>query len=431
MITIAICGCGSRGLYAYTQYQKQFPDKMKVVAGADIRPERLALLREIYGVPENMCFDSDIELLRQPRLADAMLIATMDRQHVDEAIAALDKGYHLILEKPISPELSECLRLYDKVQETDRFIAVGHVLRYSDFYVAIKELIDGGKLGKVRTINMTENVGYWHQAHSFVRGNWRNSVESSPMILQKSCHDMDMMRWLAGSRCLRVQSFGSLDYFTAEHAPEGSAERCLECPYHESCRYSAERIYILDERTGVRKNGDSWPANVVVPEPTEEKLREELKTSPYGRCVFRCDNDVVDHQIVNCEFEGQIYGAFTMCAFTTANYRTIKITGTEGELTGDLDEMKLYLTPLGGETECIDLMAEEEEFTGHGGGDEGLSKEFCELLEGEIQTAKTSVEESIESHVMALAAEESRLYGGVTIELDTFMKGERDVKLSD
>ena len=199
-ITFAICGCGSRGLEAYATYQKHHPEQMKIVAGADNRPGRLALLREWYGVEESMCFASDEELLAQPKLADVMLIATQDRQHVPAALKALDKGYHVLLEKPISPELSECRQLLEKARETGKLVVVCHVLRYTKFYAALEELVRRGDIGKLETIDAVEHVGYWHYAHSFVRGNWRRTDETSPMILAKSCHDMDILRWLAGGR---------------------------------------------------------------------------------------------------------------------------------------------------------------------------------------------------------------------------------------
>ena len=220
-VTFAICGCGSRGLDAYASYQKVHPGKMKIIAGADSRPERLEALRAEYDVPEKNLFSSGEEMLRRPRLADVMIIATQDRQHVAQALLALEKGYHLLLEKPISPDLEECRRLQKKAHEAGRAVVVCHVLRYTRFYAALEAILRRGEIGKIQTIDAVEHVAYWHHAHSYVRGNWRRSDESSPMILAKSCHDMDILRWLAGEPCLKVQSFGSLDYFRAERAPEG------------------------------------------------------------------------------------------------------------------------------------------------------------------------------------------------------------------
>ena len=420
-VTFAICGCGARGLEAYAPYQEQHPEQMKVVAGADTRPERLAMLRRRFGVPEERCFASDEALLAQPRLADVMIVATQDRQHVANALAALDKGYHVLLEKPISPSLEECRALQRKARETGKAVVVCHVLRYTRFYAALEDILRRGEIGRIETIDAMEHVAYWHQAHSFVRGNWRRSDETSPMILAKSCHDMDILRWLAGEPCLRVQSFGSLDFFTAGNAPAGAAERCLDgCRCKESCPYDAEKIYITDPRTGIRGRGAGWPCGVLVSEPDEEKIRAALRTGPYGRCVFHCDNDVVDHQTVNLEFANHIHATFTMTAFTQDCHRTIKVTGTMGEVEGDMEKNVLHLRRFGKPEEVIDLREEGGAYSGHGGGDFGLMEQFCRLIAQGGADALTGVDASVESHVMALAAEASRLDGGRTITLSEF-----------
>ena len=420
-VTFAICGCGDRGLDAYAPYQLTHPEEMKVVAGADVRPERLELLQKRFGVPAGMCFPSDEALLAQPKLADVMIVSTLDRQHVSAALKALDKGYHILLEKPISPDLEQCRALQKKAHETGRAVVVCHVLRYTRFYAALEDLMRRGEVGRIETIDAIEHVAYWHQAHSFVRGNWRNSSETSPMILQKSCHDMDILRWLAGEPCLRVQSFGSLDYFTADNAPEGAAPRCLDvCACKEDCPFDAEKIYITDPRTGIRGRGKGWPCAVLASDPDEDKIWEALRTGPYGRCVFHCDNNVVDHQTVNLEFANHIHATFTMTAFTQDCHRTTKITGTRGEIQGDMEENVLYLRRFGQPEEVIDLHQEEGTYSGHGGGDFGLMADFCRLMaEGGAQSL-TGVDASVESHVMALAAEASRLDGGRTITLSEF-----------
>ncbi len=423
MITVSICGCGSRGLFAYATYAKLHPEKMKVVAGADIRPERLEMLREMYDVPEERCFSSDDEMLSLPKLSDAMIISTQDRRHVYDALRALQLGYDLILEKPISPELSDILALQDKVHETGRTVVVCHVLRYTPFYSALKEILDSGEIGRIITIDATENVGYYHFAHSFVRGNWRRVDETSPMILAKCCHDMDYLRWFADSPCESVSSHGGLGVFTASAAPSGAGTRCtVDCPaeIRARCPYDAEKIYITGSR-GFRKNGDNWPQNVVVSEPTEEKLREALKTSPYGRCVYRCDNDVYDHQTVLMKFENGIEATFTTSAFSEEIYRTIKITGTEGELYGLLEKDSITVKRFGEPEKLIDLSQKKGEFRGHGGGDAGLAADFIRVL-SEGGTALTSVDASVDSHVMALAAEASAEQGGIRILLSEFLK---------
>ncbi len=420
-VTFAICGCGARGLEAYAPYQLTHPEEMKVVAGADVRPERLELLQKRFGVPAGMCFPSDEALLAQPKLADVMIVSTQDRQHVSAALKALDKGYHILLEKPISPDLGQCRALQEKARETGRAVVVCHVLRYTKFYAVLEDLLRRGEIGKIETIDAIEHVAYWHQAHSFVRGNWRNSSETSPMILQKSCHDMDILRWLAGAPCLKVQSFGSLDYFKAENAPQGAAPRCLDgCACKDACPYDAEKIYVTDPRTGIRGRGKGWPCAVLASEPDEDKIYAALRTGPYGRCVFHCDNNVVDHQTVNLEFEGNIHATFTMTAFTQDCRRTIKVTGTLGEIEGDMAKNALTLRRFGRPEETFDLNEEGGQFSGHGGGDFGLMASFCRLIARGGGAGLTGVDASVESHVMALAAEASRLDGGRTIALAGF-----------
>ena len=241
------------------------------------------------------------------------------------------------------------------------------------------------------------------------------------MILAKSCHDMDILRWLAGEKCLKVQSFGALDYFHAGCAPEGAAQRCLDgCPHKETCPYDAEKIYITNPQTGIRRGKAGWPCTVVASEPTEEKLYAALRTGPYGRCVFHCDNDVVDHQTVNLEFANHIHATFTMTAFTNQVCRTIRVTGTQGEITGDMDKKTLIVRRFGQPEEVIDLSGTANNLAGHGGGDGGLMDHLYELISSGGTEGLTSVDASVESHVMALAAEASRLAGGQTITLADF-----------
>ena len=419
-VTFAICGCGNRGLETYAAYQDTHPEQMKVVAGADCRPERLAMLQERFGVPAENCFASDEELFARPRLADVLVIATQDRQHVEQAVKALDKGYHLLLEKPISPSLTQCRLLLEKAREARRAVVVCHVLRYTGFYAELESILRRGEIGKLETLEAAENVAYWHYAHSFVRGNWRRSDETSPIILAKSCHDMDILRWLAGGRCLKVQSFGGLDYFRPECAPEGAAARCLDgCGCKDACPYDAEKIYITSVHSGVRSVGKVWPCRVVAEDPTEENLYRALRTGPYGRCVFHCDNDVADHQTVNLEFENGVQAVFTLTAFTERCHRTIKATGTLGEVQGDISQGRLVLRRFGRPEEVIDLGGSSGN-TGHGGGDAGLMDRLCRSIAGEASGCLTDIEASVESHVMALAAEASRLAGGKTIRLSDF-----------
>ena len=274
-ITAVVLGAGSRG-WTYSSYAGAYPEALQIVAVAEPRTDRRTMLAEELNIPEAAQYASWQELLSQPRMADCAFVCTLDDDHTEPAIRAMELGYHVLLEKPMSNTEAECRRIVETANRTGRTLAVCHVLRYTPFYMTLKHLIDQGEIGEVTVINQIENVGYWHQAHSFVRGNWRNTAETSPMLLQKSCHDMDILLWLMGKRCERVQSFGSLRHFTPEHAPEGAPERCLNgCPHGDHCPYYAPRLYMDMNRTG-------WPVDVITTDLSEEGRRKALEEGPYG-----------------------------------------------------------------------------------------------------------------------------------------------------
>lgn len=419
IVRIAIAGVGSRGKNAYGLELLNMKDRAKVVAVADIDPERLALAGDAHGVPKEMRFPSAEAMLAMPKLADAMLVCTQDRQHVPHAVAALKKGYDVMMEKPISPKLEDLQEITKVARENGRRVVVCHVLRYTPFFQTIKKTIDSGVLGEVVSIQALENVRYWHQAHSFVRGNWRREEDTSPMILAKCCHDLDYLVWLCGKKCERVSSYGSLMYFKKSNAPEGAALRCTQgCKAKESCPYDAEKIYLTNKDTGILCGNVEWPIDVLAENPTEEKIRHAIETGPYGRCVFHCDNDVVDHQIVNMQMEGGASLSLTMSAFTSIGGRTIKVMGALGDLWGDMHENKIKIGVFGKEPQVIDLGKEEKDFAGHGGGDRLLMEQFVDLMQGKKPDGTiTTLETSVESHLVALAAEKSRLENGESIEI--------------
>ncbi len=420
--TVVIAGAGSRGRLTYAPYSKQFPGEMKLVAAAEKIPERLREIRQDYGLSEEQCFSTVEEMFAQPKMADMAFICTQDADHVRHACLALEKGYDLLLEKPVAGDVDACRKLLEKAEELGRSVTVCHVLRYAPFYQKLKSILEEGVLGQIISIQASENVGYWHQAHSFVRGNWRNSGETSPMILQKSCHDMDLLVWLTDSRCKRISSMGSRSHFREENAPEGAPRYCMEgCPVKEQCPYDAEKIYITDEVTGYDAKGAGWLQNAVMVQPTREGLLETLRTSPYGRCVYRCDNDVVDNQSITMEMENGVTVGFHMCGLNRNNYRAIHIMGTKGDITGNLEEELLVLHQFGGKEETLRIDARETA-SGHSGGDFGMLHDMFEAR-SQGRATLTSLRQSLESHYMALAAEQSRLSGGAMIDLREFAGG--------
>lgn len=422
-VTVAIAGLGGRGAGTYAAMQEKLADKMKIVALADPVEEKLAAAAEKYGVGADMCFATAEEMLERERLADVLFLCTMDKQHHDQAIAAMEKGYDLLLEKPISPDAAECIHIADTAARLGRQVSVCHVLRYTPFYSAVKAQIDSGALGDIVSVQATEQVGFWHQTHSFVRGNWRNSDETSPMILQKSCHDMDILLWLIGKRCVSVSSVGSLTEFRADRAPAGAGERCTDCPIESECIFSALNFYT----TNLKNGNTGWPVDIVMMNPTDEGLREKLKTSPYGRCVYRCDNNVVDHQAVQLLMEDGATVSFVMAAFNPGG-RDIRIMGTRGMLEGVMNTGKITVRRFEGtggyKTEEIDSNAGAGDLSGHGGGDIRLVSDFLDIVSGEKTEggALTSVDRSVESHLVAMAAEKSRVMDGALINMADFEK---------
>ena len=398
-ITAVVLGAGSRGSI-YAGYAKEHPEELKIIAIAEPRKDRLDALAEEVGVPETHRFRHWKDLLALPKMADCAFICTLDDDHIMPALQAMELGYHLLLEKPMSNKEEECRLIAQTARKTQRTLAVCHVLRYTPFYMTLKALIDQGRIGQVTTINQIENVGYWHQAHSFVRGNWRNSKETSPMLLQKSCHDMDIILWLMGSRCTRVQSFGSLRHFTPENAPEGAANRCTDgCPHVDTCPYSAPKLYLDMERTG-------WPVDVITTDLSLEGRRKALEEGPYGRCVYACDNDVVDRQVVNLEFENDAVATFTMTGLSADFFRELKIFGTEGQIRANMGTKEIVLHRFGEAPETIPVDMGLEA-SGHGGGDYGIMADFLRILR-EGGESRSSAEASLQSHLICFAAERSR-----------------------
>lgn len=427
-IKIALAGLGNRGKDMYAKSAKVFPDKVEIAAIADINPKKVQMVAEEYHIPAERCFSSVEEMLEQEKLADVMIITTQDQQHVGHAIPALQKGYHILLEKPISPDLNECRRIVNVARECNRKVVVCHVLRYTPVYRKVKEILDSGVLGDIVSINASENVGWYHTAHSFVRGNWRSAEETSPMILAKCCHDMDLYLWLANKTCKSLSSFGSTYLFKKENAPEGCAARCMEgCKVKKECPYDAEAIYLDNERIGIRNGHNGWPVSVLTEVPTIESVTKALKEGPYGRCVYHCDNTVVDHQVVNLNMTDGSTMSFAMNGHTADFARHAQFCGTKGEMKvtmgdwkveNDMIETMIFGPQL--KREVIRAVELSDDFSGHGGGDLEMVEEFVDILLGNRSDSPsiTSLERSVESHYCALAAEQSRLQGGKVIELD-------------
>jgi len=410
-VDVVVLGAGGRGFHAYGQWILDHPDLMRVVAVAEPDPARRERFARAHHLPADRVFVDHHALFARGRLAQGLINATMDRQHVETTLGALAVGYDVLLEKPMATTPQECVRLVRAAESAGQMLHICHVMRYSPFYATLFDVLRSGVVGEVMTVDHRENVAFWHQAHSFVRGNWGNSERSAPMILTKSCHDMDALLWLLGRRVVKLSSFGALTHFRPEQAPQGAPERCTDgCPHWDSCPYYAPRLYLRDER--------GWPVSAVAMDLSYEGRTAALRNGPYGRCVYHCDNDVVDHMTVNMLFEGDLTVTFTMHAFSHENCRTMRYDGTKASLRGhgEKEVLTLYDFRTMGEREIPIGQAEG----GHGGGDAGLMTAFANSLNGGREGLRTSARESLESHLMAFAAEESRSKGGQVIDMGEY-----------
>ncbi|QQL44530.1 Gfo/Idh/MocA family protein [Sulfuriroseicoccus oceanibius] len=417
-LTIATVGCGSRAL-TYMKLAASRPEQFQIVAAADPIPERVAAAKEISQNPEFRSFDSADALLAEPKLADILIIGTQDNYHYGPAKTALLKDYHLLLEKPATQDLETTEELAAIATERGLKVVLCFVLRYTAVYRKIKEIVDSGRLGDIISLRASEGVGAFHQVHSFVRGHWAKSQESTPMIVAKCSHDMDIIAWIMGEKCKRVSSFGNLTHFHAGNRPEGSPDLCTDGDneHKKNCPYCALRY--LDE------DMEGW-LKMVYPDPEgihdKEAVLEWLKNSPWARNPYACDNDVVDHQVVNMEFVNGTTAALTMTAFDQG--RSIEIYGTKASLRGG-DANKLHFGKdivirdhISGEIEEIEIKVPEkgEEGYGHGGGDFGLIDSLYQIITENSDSASL-IENSVEGHRIAFAAEASRLSGGTPVNL--------------
>lgn len=408
-VRLIIIGAGDRGT-VYASYAKEHPERVKIVGVAEPREFYRKKMMEEHEIPEVSAFSDWEDLIKEQKFADAVVIATQDHMHKEPTIKFAKKGYHILLEKPMAPDEKGCKEITKAVKGSKIIFAVGHVLRYTRYTKKLKEILDSGRIGDVVSLQRLEPVGYWHQAHSFVRGNWRKESDSSFMLLTKSCHDLDWIRYIMGKKCRTVSSFGSLTHFKKEQKPKNAGDNCLECAYETLCPYSAKRIYL----DFLKRGNTGWPVSVLTSETTRGGIIRAIREGPYGRCVYECDNDVVDHQVVNMEFEGGETASFTMTAFTKARQRETRIFGTRGEIYGNGTKIQIYEF-LTGKSEIIDTSAKDPAtLSDHGGGDYGLIHAFIEAVaEDDPSKILSGPEETLETHLMTFAAEKSRVDGKV------------------
>lgn len=417
-LKVILMGAGKRGI-AYADIMAGMPEQFEVIAVAEPIDSRREYIKNLHHIPDNMCFTDYKPLLELGKIADMAVISTMDRDHFEPAMKAISLKYDLLLEKPICPTAEECVAINRAANENGVRVVICTVLRYAPVFTEVKQIIDSGKIGEIVSINHEECVGFMHYSHSFVRGNWGNSDSSSGMLLQKSCHDIDLLQWLIGKKCLKVQSFGSLTHFIRENAPEGSTEYCIDgCPHAENCRFNAVKVYLEDKNDWLRVTSTKLAA------PTDEDVERTIRTTQYGKCVYKCDNNIVDHQTVNMLFEDDVTVTFSMNPFNDTG-RNMHIMGTKGSLlirTRPDKPSFHYDFPSETVTELNFSGGDDSIVGGHGGGDQGIIKTlYSYLTKGENTGNVPTIEESYYNHILVFAAEKSRETNSV-VDIDEFIK---------
>ena len=411
-INALLLGAGSRGTDVYAEYARLNPAMLKIAAVAEPDAARREKIANMHRIPAECVFASWEDAFKNLPAVDAVIIATKDQMHYGPIAVAMERNLHILCEKPIVPRLEECRQIENKSSGFSKVFMIAHVLKYTAFFSKIKSLVSSGKIGRLIGINLIEHVGHIHYSHSFVRGNWRCKEESSPMILAKSCHDMDILYWLAGSPCESLYSYGDLHYFKKENAPADAPSRCLEnCPHSSECPYFAPKIYLTDNI--------GWPVNVITSDLTLEGRLAALEKGPYGRCVFRSDNDVVDHQTVSMRFTNGVTANFIMSGFTAEIHRSVSLFGTAGEISGDMKANTITMRNFA--SQSTDIIELGKQTGAHSGGDERFITDFVNIVKGSCEDSRNMIRNSFESHYMAFAAEQSRLDTKM-IKLEDFKK---------
>jgi predicted dehydrogenase len=412
-VELVMVGAGNRGYLAYGAFAQRNPDAARFVAVVEPDDARRARFANAHGIPAERQFRTWEELANRPPLAPALINATLESTHRASTLALLEAGYEMLLEKPIAITPGECLEIAAAAEAKGRLLQIAHVLRYAPFFIALREIIVSGRLGGIVSVDWRENLEYWHFAHSYVRGNWGNSGRAGPMILTKCCHDLDLLVWIFG-RCEWLSSSGSLTHFTRDAVGPEIPGRCTDgCPIADACPYFAPRVYL--ER--LRQNPDSFAVAAITLDRTPEGVMRALETGPYGRCVYRSDNDVVDHQVVLMRFAGGLSVSMTMQGSSHVEGRTIRIDGTRATLLANESrgEMDIHDHRTG----ASERVARPRGVGGHGGGDDGLMRAFVGAIQGDRAGVLTSAREAVASHLMAFAAEESRT-SGKAVDMEAF-----------
>lgn len=404
MTDAILIGAGQRGHHVYGRWALDHPDRLRIVAVADPRPDRIERFADAHGISASHRFGNPDTLLAIPRIAPAAIIASPDRTHHRHVLAALRAGYHVLAEKPMASTLAQCFELVEASTRAEATLHIGHVLRFTPFFQTLREVIRSGRLGDVVTVEHRENVRSWHMAHSYVRGNWGRGELATPMIVAKCCHDFDILHWNLGSPVTSLSSVGSLFEFHPERAPAGATARCTDpCPVTD-CPYDARRIYLDPSMQG-------WPIHVITDDLSPEGRLEALKHGPYGLCAYRAESNVVDHQVVTMQLASGTSVALIMHGHAHEESRTMRYDGTRATLRGVFSRQQsiVLIDHVSGKSEEIPIRTA---IGGHGGGDGGILEAFLATVDTGAPPA-TPASESLEGHFLAFLAEEARTTGTV------------------
>lgn len=412
---VILIGAGNRGM-RYAEHMKDMPEEFQIVGVAEPIKGRRESVKKMFGLSEDDCYESWVDILKKPKFADIAVITTMDHMHYQPALQAIDLGYNLLLEKPVAQTEQECIDIALAAKRKGVEVLVCHVLRYTPFYRTVKKIVMDGVIGDVVSVMAAEAVGHIHQSHSYVRGDWKQEEVSTPMLLAKCCHDLDIIQWLVDKPCKKVSSFGSLTHFVPQNAPKGAPQRCMEgnCPAEENCPYSCRKVYL-------EAHGKDWMRVAAARGisksfvPSDEEVKEGLRTTNFGACVYYANNNVVDHQVVNMEFDGGVTASLTMNAFNEGG-RYIRIFGTKGELYANASDTEITIYPFNTrEKYTVSVEKTEESIAGgHGGGDSGIVRELYDYFSGNYSGyCAADIDTSIKNHLIGFAAEKARRNGTV------------------
>lgn len=403
-VTAIVIGAGSRGT-VYASYAKQYPHALRIVGVADINKDRQQQMKNDYAIEDAHTFGDWKEVFSIPKFADAVIIATPDNLHYQPCMKALAMGYHVLLEKPIAQTEQECIDIQKQAKKYQRIVGVCHVLRYAPYFRALKRVIDEQRIGDVISLQHLEPIRFHHMAHSYVRGNWHSSKETTPIILAKACHDLDIIRWLLNKPCEQVSAFGALTFFTPQNMPKGAAKRCLDCSIEKQCPFSAVKIYVREHR--YLYVFDNLPHERHL---KDAKIVDYLRSTDYGRCVFQCNNDQCDHYVCNLQFKGQTTASLQMEALTSYGGRKTRIMGTKGDIVGDMQTFTMTDFLTGKRYLWDEDISKLPGYEGHAGGDWGIVHDFVLAVAHQDESKLTStIDVSVESHIMGFKAEKSRL----------------------